>query len=46
MQGKMRYIYLCLPPDNTWHKVNDSNVDYSGDLGEGKFEHEPRLEPC
>ena len=39
-------ICLCIPPDRTWHKVNDSMVDYSLDLGEGKVEHEPRLEPC
>ena len=25
-------ICLCHPPDRTWHKVNDSKVDYSGDL--------------
>ena len=37
-------IDICrwLPPDRTWHKVND----YSGDLGERKVGHEPRLEPC
>ena len=23
-------ICLCLPPDRTWHKVNDPRVDYSG----------------
>ena len=28
------------------HKVNDPKADYSGDLGEGKVGHEPRLEPC
>ena len=38
-------ICLCLPPDRTWHKVNDLKVDYSGDLGEEKVRHEPRLEP-
>ena len=32
----LRYICLCLPPDRTWHKVNDPKVDYSGDLGEGE----------
>ena len=21
------YIYVCLPPDRTWHKVNDPKVD-------------------
>ena len=31
----------CLPPDRTWHKVNDPKVDYSGDLGEGKVGYEP-----
>ena len=36
------YICRCLPPDRTWHKVND----YSGDLREGKVGHKPRLEPC
>ena len=41
-----QYICLCLPPDRTWHKVNDPKVDYSRDLGEGKVGHEPRLEPC
>ena len=35
----------CLPPDRTWHKVNDPKADYNGDLGEGKVGHEPRLEP-
>ena len=39
-------ICLCLSPDMTWHKVNDLKVDYSGDLGEGKVGHEPRLELC
>ena len=34
-------ICHCLPPDRTWHKVND----YSGDLGEGKVGHELRLKP-
>ena len=42
----MEYICLCLPPDRTWHKVNDPKVDYSGDLGEGKVRHEPRLKPA
>ena len=40
------YICLYLPSDRTWHKVNDLKVDYSGDLGEGKVGHEPRLKPC
>ena len=35
-------ICRCLPPDRTWHKVND----YSGDLGEGKVGNESKLEPC
>ena len=30
----------------TWHKVNDLKVDYSGGLEEEKVEHNPRLEPC
>ena len=38
-------ICFCLPPDRTWHKVNDLKVDFSGDLGEGKVRIEPRLEP-
>ena len=37
--------YLSSPPDRTWHKVNDPKVDYSGDLGEWKVGHEPRVEP-
>ena len=39
-------IFVCLPPDRTWSKVNDLKVDYSGGLEEGKLGHEPRLEPC
>ena len=39
-------ICLSFPPDRTWHKVNDPRVDYNGDLGEGKVEHEPSLDPC
>ena len=35
-------ICCCLPPDRTWHKVND----YSGDLGEGKIGNKLRLKPC
>ena len=31
-----RYICLSLPPGRTWHKVNDSKVDYRKDLSEGK----------
>ena len=27
------FICLCLLPDRAWHKVNDSKVDYCGDLG-------------
>ena len=37
-------ICHTLPPDRTWHKVNDPKVDYSGGLGEGKFGPEPKLE--
>ena len=33
------FFFRCLPPDRSWHKVND----YSG---EGKVGHEPRLELC
>ena len=40
------YICHCLPPDRTRHKVNGPKVDYSGDLGEGKVGHEPKLESC
>ena len=39
-------ICLCLPPDRTWHKVNDPKVDYSGSLGEGKVKNELGLKPC
>ena len=39
-------IWHCLPTDRTWHKLNDPKVDYSGNLGEEKVEHEPKLEPC
>ena len=39
-------ICLCLSPDRTWHKVNDLKIDYSGDLGEGKVGHKPRLGIC
>ena len=39
-------ICHCLPPDRTWHKVNDPKVNYSGDLGEGKVGHEPKLKAC
>ena len=35
MADQGSYICLYLPPDRTWHKVNDPKVDYSGDLGEG-----------
>ena len=35
-------ICCCLPPDRTWHKVND----YGGHLGEGKVGHKPKLKPC
>ena len=37
------FICLFLPPDSTWHKVNDLKVDYSV---EGKVGHDPWLEPC
>ena len=36
--GGGQFICHCLPPDRTWHKVNDSKVDYSVGLGEGKVE--------
>ena len=39
-------ICCCLPPDRTWHKVNDPKANYNGDLGEEKVGYEPRLEPC
>ena len=29
-------ICLCLPTERTRHKVNDTKVDYSGGLGEGR----------
>ena len=37
-------VDIChyLPPDRTWHKVNDPKVDYSGGLGEGWARAEPR----
>ena len=35
------HICHCLPPDRTWHKVNDS-----GGLGEGDMGYELKLEPC
>ena len=38
-------ICHCLLPDRTWHKVNNSEVDYSGGLG-GKVGHELTLELC
>ena len=28
-------LCLCLPPDRTWHRVNDLKVDYCGDSGGG-----------
>ena len=34
---KMHDICHCLPPDRTWHKVNDPKVDYGGDLGRGMW---------
>ena len=40
-------IYLSLPPTRQdLLKVNDSKVDDSECLGQGKVEHEPRIEPC
>ena len=39
-------ICLWLPPDRNCQKVNDSKVDYSGDLDVGKVGHDPRLELC
>ena len=44
--GGNLYICLYLPPDRSWHKVNDPKVDYSRDLGEVKIRPEPRLETC
>ena len=41
--SEVDFICFCLPPG---HNVNDPKVDYSGDLGEGKVGHEPRLKPC
>ena len=40
------FICLCLPPDMTWHKVNDSKVGLKWGLEEGKVGHEPRFDPC
>ena len=40
-----QYICHCLPPDRTWHKVNEMKVDYSGVLEEGKVGQEPKLKP-
>ena len=37
-------ICLCLPPDWTWHKVTDTNVDLKWELQEGKVGLESRLE--
>ena len=39
------YIYRCLPPDRTWHKINDTKVGLKWGLGEGEFRHEQRFEP-
>ena len=43
---KYACVCLCFPLDKAWHKVNDPKANYRGDLGEGKVENEPRLEPC
>ena len=42
----IEYICHCLPPDKTWHKVNDLRVDYSWGLGEGKVGHKPQVCLC
>ena len=39
-------ICLCLPPNRTLHKVNDSKVNLKWGWGEGKVGQEPRLELC
>ena len=33
---KKEYICHCLPPNRTWHKVNDPKADYRGFLGRGR----------
>ena len=43
---KRDFICLCLPPEGTWHKINDPRVVLKWGLGEGKVGHEPRVEPC
>ena len=30
------FVCHCLPPDRTWHKVNDQKVVYSGGWGRGR----------
>ena len=40
------FICLCLPPDRTWHKVNDPKVDHSGDLEKGKVVQVPGSSPA
>ena len=39
-------ICHCLPPERTWHKVNDLKVGLKWRLGEGEVRYELRLEPC
>ena len=39
-------ICLCLPPDRTWHKVNDTKVDYNEGLGRGSSRTNPRSSPA
>ena len=39
-------ICLCLPPDRTWHKVNDWKVCLKWGLEEGTGGQEWGLEPC
>ena len=45
-QPECVYFCLCLPPDRTWHKVNDPKVELLSGFGERKVGHEPSLEPC
>ena len=42
----MTDICLCLPPDKTWHKVNDLKIDYSEDLGRGRLGTSRSLSPA
>ena len=45
-KGNEGFIFLCLPPERSWHKVNNPKVGFKCRLEEGKFEHEPMFEPC